>query len=239
MHFVFSLTHHLIKRQGKKARKKVIALLRASQNPYININLGSLAPLHGLLSNSLIFGPISSDLLPFQSSLYIDAIDQKSKNPTGYSCYFYFTQKTTTSKYVIGWTGNFLRKCNFGPIVQIEESRQQQKLTREMLSLHSLTIYTTLIKHRCMTIVAEKSVPFDLRMLRSFRCLRPLKMVSKVPSKLVFARQRDELCCLAFLISHLLLLPSASSFGVYYISISEWFLMTRKPVIQRHTSWQS
>merc|ERR550532_2936084 len=34
----------------------------------------------------------------------------------------------------------------------------------------------------CMTIVAEKSVPFDLRMLRSFRCLRPLKMVSKVPS---------------------------------------------------------
>ena len=78
MHFVFSLTHHLIKRQGKKARKKVIVLLRASQNPYININLGSLAPLHGLLSNSLIFGPISSDLLPFQSSLYIEAIDQKS-----------------------------------------------------------------------------------------------------------------------------------------------------------------
>ncbi|XP_040581847.1 voltage-dependent calcium channel type A subunit alpha-1 isoform X6 [Lepeophtheirus salmonis] len=34
----------------------------------------------------------------------------------------------------------------------------------------------------CMTILVEKSVPFDLRMLRSFRCLRPLKMVSKVPS---------------------------------------------------------
>ena len=27
-------------------------------------------------------------------------------------------------------------------------------------------------------------MPFDLRTLRSFRCLRPLKMVSKVPSKL-------------------------------------------------------
>ena len=183
--------------------------------------------MHGLLSNSLIFGPISSDLLPFQSSLYIEAIDQKSKNPTGYSCYFYFTQKNNVKIRhrleitLLNWQFLKLRKCNFGPIVQIEESRQQQKLTREMLSLHSLTIYTTLIKHRCMTIVAEKSVPFDLRMLRSFRCLRPLKMVSKVPSKLVFARQRDELCCLAFLISHLLLLPSASSFGVYYISISE------------------
>ena len=37
---------------------------------------------------------------------------------------------------------------------------------------------------RCMTILVEKSMPFDLRTLRSFRCLRPLKMVSKVPSKL-------------------------------------------------------
>ena len=30
----------------------------------------------------------------------------------------------------------------------------------------------------------EQSLPFDLRTLRAFRCLRPLKMVSKVPSKL-------------------------------------------------------
>lgn len=29
----------------------------------------------------------------------------------------------------------------------------------------------------------DQSLPVDLRMLRSFRCLRPLKMVSKVPSK--------------------------------------------------------
>ena len=28
-------------------------------------------------------------------------------------------------------------------------------------------------------------MPFDLRTLRSFRCLRPLKMVSKVPSKFI------------------------------------------------------
>ena len=35
-----------------------------------------------------------------------------------------------------------------------------------------------------MTIFLEKAMPFDLRTLRSFRCLRPLKMVSKVPSKL-------------------------------------------------------
>jgi hypothetical protein len=41
----------------------------------------------------------------------------------------------------------------------------------------------TLLVRRCMTLLVEKSVPFDLRMLRSFRCLRPLKMVSKVPSK--------------------------------------------------------
>ena len=44
-----------------------------------------------------------------------------------------------------------------------------------------------------MTILVEKSVPFDLRMLRSFRCLRPLKMVSKVPSKLgVFAHFPEQ-----------------------------------------------
>ena len=181
--------------------------------------------MHGLLSNSLIFGPISSDLLPFQSSLYIEAIDQKSYGL--FMLLLFYAKNNVKIRHrlleitLLNWQFLKLRKCNFGPIVQIKESRQQQKLTREMLSLHSLTIYTTLIKHRCMTIVAEKSVPFDLRMLRSFRCLRPLKMVSKVPSKLVFARQRDELCCLAFLISHLLLLPSASSFGVYYISISE------------------
>ena len=34
-----------------------------------------------------------------------------------------------------------------------------------------------------MTIIVEEALPFDLRILRSFRCLRPLKMVSKVPSK--------------------------------------------------------
>ena len=34
--------------------------------------------------------------------------------------------------------------------------------------------------------------PIDLRMLKSFRCLRPLKMVSKVPSKLpAISRDRD------------------------------------------------
>ena len=36
---------------------------------------------------------------------------------------------------------------------------------------------------RCTTVMLEEALPFDLRMLRSFRCLRPLKMVSKVPSK--------------------------------------------------------
>ena len=60
-----------------------------------------------------------------------------------------------------------------------------------------LRIYTLQITHeytihtwnyfdtacRCMTILVEQALPFDLRILRSFRCLRPLKMVSKVPSK--------------------------------------------------------
>jgi hypothetical protein len=36
-----------------------------------------------------------------------------------------------------------------------------------------------------MTVMVEKAMPFDLRTLRSFRCLRPLKMVSKVPSKFI------------------------------------------------------
>ena len=36
---------------------------------------------------------------------------------------------------------------------------------------------------RILTIIVGETFPFDLRMLKSFRCLRPLKMVSKVPSK--------------------------------------------------------
>lgn len=34
-----------------------------------------------------------------------------------------------------------------------------------------------------MTIFAEANVEVDLRMLRSFRVLRPLKLVSRIPSK--------------------------------------------------------
>ena len=37
---------------------------------------------------------------------------------------------------------------------------------------------------RILTIIVGEQFPIDLRMLKSFRCLRPLKMVSKVPSKL-------------------------------------------------------
>lgn len=36
---------------------------------------------------------------------------------------------------------------------------------------------------RSMTIFAESNVDVDLRMLRSFRVLRPLKLVSRIPSK--------------------------------------------------------
>lgn len=39
-------------------------------------------------------------------------------------------------------------------------------------------------KHiRSMTVFAEANVDVDLRMLRSFRVLRPLKLVSRIPSK--------------------------------------------------------
>ena len=34
-----------------------------------------------------------------------------------------------------------------------------------------------------VTLVADSALPFDLTLLRSFRVLRPLKLVSKVPSK--------------------------------------------------------
>lgn len=34
-----------------------------------------------------------------------------------------------------------------------------------------------------MTVFAEANVDVDLRMLRSFRVLRPLKLVSRIPSK--------------------------------------------------------
>ena len=40
-------------------------------------------------------------------------------------------------------------------------------------------------------MTAESSLPFDLTILRSFRVLRPLKLVSKVPSKLEVAASRD------------------------------------------------
>lgn len=36
-----------------------------------------------------------------------------------------------------------------------------------------------------MTIFAEANVDVDLRMLRSFRVLRPLKLVSRIPSKAI------------------------------------------------------
>lgn len=39
---------------------------------------------------------------------------------------------------------------------------------------------------RSMTVFAETNVDVDLRMLRSFRVLRPLKLVSKIPSELAF-----------------------------------------------------
>lgn len=40
-----------------------------------------------------------------------------------------------------------------------------------------------------MTVFAETNVDVDLRMLRSFRVLRPLKLVSKIPSELIYWQQ--------------------------------------------------
>lgn len=39
------------------------------------------------------------------------------------------------------------------------------------------------LNDRSMTVFAEANVDVDLRMLRSFRVLRPLKLVSRIPSK--------------------------------------------------------
>ena len=36
---------------------------------------------------------------------------------------------------------------------------------------------------RYFTMFGEEAFPFDLQVLKSFKCLRPLKMVSRVPSK--------------------------------------------------------
>lgn len=41
----------------------------------------------------------------------------------------------------------------------------------------------TLMPISVMTIFAEANIDVDLRMLRSFRVLRPLKLVSRIPSK--------------------------------------------------------
>lgn len=47
-----------------------------------------------------------------------------------------------------------------------------------------------------MTMFAEANVDVDLRMLRSFRVLRPLKLVSRIPSKLaevpIFAADSND-----------------------------------------------
>lgn len=45
---------------------------------------------------------------------------------------------------------------------------------------------------RSMTIFAEANVDVDLRMLRSFRVLRPLKLVSRIPSKGHFSTPIDN-----------------------------------------------
>ena len=44
---------------------------------------------------------------------------------------------------------------------------------------------------RILTIIVGEQFPIDLRMLKSFRCLRPLKMVSKVPSKLTICDEAE------------------------------------------------
>ena len=66
-----------------------------------------------------------------------------------------------------------------------------------------------------MTILVEQALPFDLRILRSFRCLRPLKMVSKVPSK--FALEAKDVCQSSSL--------SASRVGVLIDWFFFWWLL--------------
>lgn len=43
-----------------------------------------------------------------------------------------------------------------------------------------------------MTVFAETNVDVDLRMLRSFRVLRPLKLVSKIPSESVRVLRKNS-----------------------------------------------
>lgn len=46
---------------------------------------------------------------------------------------------------------------------------------------------------RIINITAEESENLDLRMLRSFRVLRPLKLVSRTPSKSWVGKEKNEL----------------------------------------------
>ena len=58
--------------------------------------------------------------------------------------------------------------------------------TKKITHMHAQSIHTTSTytqKKRYFTMFGEEAFPFDLQVLKSFKCLRPLKMVSRVPSK--------------------------------------------------------
>lgn len=50
-------------------------------------------------------------------------------------------------------------------------------------------------RNSSMTVFAEANVDVDLRMLRSFRVLRPLKLVSRIPSKRSSKNCDHSSCC--------------------------------------------
>lgn len=59
------------------------------------------------------------------------------------------------------------------------------KLTTAPIVRCDAEMMMMMITTSSMTIFAEANVDVDLRMLRSFRVLRPLKLVSRIPSKAI------------------------------------------------------
>lgn len=83
---------------------------------------------------------------------------------------------------------------------------------------------------RSMTIFMEANVSMDLRMLRSFRVLRPLKLVSRIPSKCGVKKNLTWPFPLAlpkrtFFIDITTLLPPPSQSHVLYRSLSLSFFI--------------
>ena len=83
------------------------------------------------------------------------------------------------------FSGRVMKNLTFGQTETLKSIEPECDLKRKKKNAPiSAFFFSFFSPTRWLTVIVGEEFPIDLRMLKSFRCLRPLKMVSKVPSKL-------------------------------------------------------